>query len=124
MAEITQFIVGQVGSSCAEPSWWHLSIIIGLVTASGVVLVSTGVGLVGIATTATTMVGLIMTGASLDSVAAALGVHLTIVGGSLEILGGLIIAIKGGSRMLTNQLTSIRETVIGLNEFSTDIYEQ
>ena len=65
-----------------------------------------------------------MTGASLDSVAAALGVHLTIVGGSLEILGGLIIAIKGGSRMLTNQLTSIRETVIGLNEFSTDIYEQ
>jgi len=124
MAEITQFIVGQVGSSCAEPSWWQLSIIIGLVTASGVVLVGTGVGLVGIATTATTIVGLIMTGASLDSVAAALGVHLTIVGGSLEILGGLIIAIKGGSRMLTNQLTSIRETVIGLNEFSTDIYEQ
>ena len=36
-----------------------------------------------------------MTGASLDSVAAALGVHLTIVDGSLEILGGLIIAIKG-----------------------------
>jgi len=91
LLEITQVVVGQVGNSCTEPSGWRLSIIIGLVAASSIVLGSTGVGLVGIATT---LVGLTAAGASLDAIATALGVHLTTVGGSLEVLGVLINAIR------------------------------
>ncbi len=92
LPEITQFIVGQVGSSCANPSLWQLPIIISLVVGSGVFIASTGVGIAGIATT---LVGLIMAGASLDTIAATLGVHLATVAGSMEILGGLIGAIRG-----------------------------
>ena len=92
LPEITQLIVGQVGSSCAEPSGWQLSIIIGLVAASGIALGSTGVGLAGIAKT---LVGLIAAGASLDAMATALGKHLTVVLDSLGVLSILINAIRG-----------------------------
>lgn len=91
LPEIAQFIIGQFASSCLEPSWWQLSIIIGIVAASGVVVTTTGVGLVGIVTT---LVTLIMAGASLDTMAAALGTPLSLVGHSVEILTGLIIAIR------------------------------
>lgn len=89
--EITLFIVGQVGSSCANPSLWQLSIIIGLVASSGVILASTGVGIAGIATT---LVALITTGASLEAISTALGTHIAVAYTSMEILVGLISAIR------------------------------
>lgn len=93
LPEIAQFIImGQVGSSCANPSVWQLSIIIGLVASSGLILASTGVGLLGIANI---LVGLIMAGASLDAIAAALTTHLVVVGSSIGILAPLISAIRG-----------------------------
>lgn len=92
LPEISHFIIGRVGSSCAEPSWWQFLIIIGLVAASGLFVASAGVGIAGIATT---LVGLIMAGASLDAIAAALGGHLGVAGSSLNILSILIGAIRG-----------------------------
>lgn len=92
LPEITQFIVGQVGSSCANPSLWQLSIIIGLVASSGVVLASTGVGIAAIATT---LLALITTGASLEAISTALGAHIAVAANSMGILAGLISAIRG-----------------------------
>lgn len=56
------------------------------------IIASTGVGVTAIGST---LVTLIMAGASLEAISAALGAHLTVVANSLGILGGLVTAIRG-----------------------------
>jgi len=90
LPQVTQLIVAQVESSCGEPSAGEIPIIIGLVAVLGIAFVAAGIGLAEIATT---LVGLIMAGASVDAIGAALGAHLTVAGSCLEALGTLVGAI-------------------------------
>jgi hypothetical protein len=89
--EVTQLAIGQMGDTCRNIALWEYPIIIAMIVGSGVFLLSSGVGVMAIATT---LVNLIVAGASIFTIAAALGGDVALTSSSLEGLGVLIIAIK------------------------------
>jgi len=80
------------GLVCHNPNPLQFLLIVALV---GGCVVFSGAGAVAIASIATTMIGLIITGASVATIAAAVTGDVAVAGGSLEIIGGMVYAIKG-----------------------------
>ena len=89
--EFNQFILGQIGSTCVEPSLWQYAIIITLVAGSGIAIASTGIGFVAIVNI---IVPLIIAGGSIEAIMGALGAQLTLIGGSVQIVADLIHEIE------------------------------
>lgn len=86
-------LIGQVKNvdACSSPNPIQWLAIIALIGAAGIFTVSTGVGVVAVATTIITLIG---TGASVAAIAAALADQVGITISSLEVLSSLVYAIR------------------------------
>ncbi|MDY6803442.1 MAG: hypothetical protein SXA11_06495 [Cyanobacteriota bacterium] len=80
------------GAICQNPNPLEWVLIVALV---GGCVVFSGAGAVAIASVAGTMVSLIIAGSSLATIAAAVTGDAALAGGALEIIAGMVIAIKG-----------------------------
>ncbi len=77
---------------CPNPNPLQFLLIVALV---GGCVVFSGAGAVAIASISTTIIGLIIGGASVATIAAAVTGDVAVAGGSLEIIAGMVYAIKG-----------------------------
>ena len=90
LSKSTPIIFAQVEDSCSEPSMIIVvPLVIALIAASGLFVVTAGVAIVG---TTTTLVTMIMSGASIATIAAALGLDVSVVE-TAGALSALIVAI-------------------------------
>lgn len=85
------WLIDYVAVSCTTPTGWVLAIIFSLVATSGLFVVGAGVGLIGIVTT---LLQLIMAGASIGIIVAELSPSLALTAGSVEVLAGLVVVIR------------------------------
>ncbi|MBD2069969.1 hypothetical protein H6F93_21025 [Leptolyngbya sp. FACHB-671] len=91
LLSLSPVVIGQVAHACPAPNPFQFAAIVALIGGSGVLAVSTGVGIVGIAST---LIGLITTGASIDAILTALGIPLGVTTEAVGVLAWLIGAIN------------------------------
>ena len=92
MATIDITVLSTLASlSCHTPSIWEIAIILPLIIASSAFAVTTTVGVIGIYNV---LIPLVIGGANLEAIAAALGINLSVSVGSMEALGTLVVAIQ------------------------------
>jgi hypothetical protein len=86
---IFPIILGGLGT-CSNPNPLQWLLIISLIGASGLLAVTSGAAVVAVATT---IIPLIIAGATIAEIAAAITGHAALAAGALEILTGLVIGI-------------------------------
>jgi len=87
---IFPIILGGLGT-CPDPNPAQWLLIISLIAASGLLAVASGAAVVAVAAT---IIPLIIAGATIAEIAAAITGHAALAAGSLEILTGLVIGIR------------------------------
>ncbi|MBD2055601.1 hypothetical protein H6F88_06125 [Oculatella sp. FACHB-28] len=87
LLNLSPTVIGQVADACPAPNPFQLVAILALVGGSGVLLVSTGVGIWGIAST---LIGLVTAGVSIDAVPASITAFLGLTGSSANLFTYLI----------------------------------
>ncbi|MBG1271446.1 hypothetical protein [Nostoc sp. WHI] len=88
--QLFHIVLGSV--SCSDPNPLQWTVIVTLVVGSGVFVVGSGVSIVSIVTKIVTMIS---AGASFEAISAALGGHIAVASGSLEMVFQLVAAISG-----------------------------
>ena len=89
--QVTQILAEVATSACATPGIFEFAAIVALIIGSGIVGVSAGISIIGLATT---IVSLMLAGANLEAIYAAIAVHLGSTAASIEVFAALYQGIK------------------------------
>jgi hypothetical protein len=92
--QVFQVVIGQVqaGGACHSPNPFELTLIVALMGGIGVFSVASGIAIVSMANT---IVALLISGASIGAVVAAVSGNAAATGGSLELITQMVLTIKG-----------------------------
>jgi hypothetical protein len=92
--QVFQVVIGQVqaGGVCHSPNPFELTLIVALIGGIGVFSVGSGIAIVSMANT---IVALLISGASIGAVVAAVSGNAAATGGSLEVITQMVLTIKG-----------------------------
>lgn len=94
LIQLSQIVIGQVyaGAACHAPNPFELTLLVALIGAVGVFSVGSGIAIVSMASTIAT---LLVSGASISAVVAAISGNATATGVSLEVITQMVLIIKG-----------------------------
>jgi hypothetical protein len=93
LIQLSQLVIGQVqiGAACHAPNAFELTLIVALMGGIGVFSIASGIAITSMAST---IVGLLLSGASVSAIVAAISGNAAATGGSLELITHMVFMIK------------------------------